>query len=93
MTHDRGSAVVEYAGIVAVIACLFAGLLVLRSVSTGRRAPVRPIPAIIRLIQAPAAPVLTPPRRRPATRRPYVPRPRPKPPEVLLPAWLAPGGR
>jgi len=93
MTRDRGSAVVEYAGIVAVIACLFAGLLVVRPVSPGRRAPVRPIPAIIRLIQAPAAPVLTPPRRRPATRRPYVPRPRPKPPEVLLPAWLAPGGR
>ena len=92
MTHDRGSAVVEYAGIVAVIACLFAGLLVLRPVSAGRRAPVRPIPAIIRLIQAPAAPVLTPPRRRPVPRRPYVRRPRPKTPDVLLPTWLAPGG-
>jgi len=92
MTHDRGSAVVEYAGIVAVIACLFAGLLVLRPVSTGRRAPVRPIPAIVRLIQAPAAPVLMPPRRRPSPRRPYVRRPRPKPPDVLLPTWLAPGG-
>ncbi|NBP86799.1 MAG: hypothetical protein EBU54_17105 [Mycobacteriaceae bacterium] len=90
---ERGSAVVEYAGIVAVIACLFGGLLVLRPASAGRHAPVRPIPAIIRLIQAPAAPVLVPSRpRRPRTRRPSR-RPRPAPPEIWLPAWLTPGVR
>ena len=92
MRHDDGSAVVEYAGVVAVMACLFAGLLVLRPVSGARRAPVRPIPAIVRLIQAPAAPVLVPARRRPRPHRPYVRRPRPEPPDLMLPTWLAPGG-
>lgn len=90
--RERGSAVVEYAGIVAVVACLFAGLLLVRPVRPGHRAPVRPLPAIIRLIQAPAAPVVarTPTRPRRHRSRPH--RPRTPPPQVLLPTWLAPGG-
>lgn len=90
--RERGSAVVEYAGIVAVVACLFAGLLLVRPVSAGRRAPVRPIPAIIKLIQAPAAPVLTRTTTRPRRPRSRPRRPRTPPPQVLLPTWLAPGG-
>ena len=53
---ERGSTVAEYVGVVAVVGCLFAGLVMLHPVQAGRRAPVRPIPAIIRLLQAPALP-------------------------------------
>ena len=90
--HDDGSAIVEYAGIVAVIACIVGGLLVLRPVNPGRRAPVRPIPAIARLLQAPITPVVPLPRPRPRRHRPSVRRSPPPTAEVLLPTWLAPGG-
>lgn len=92
MRWQRGSAVVEYAGIVAVVVCLFAALLILRPASAGHRAPVRAIPAIIKLIQAPAAPVIT--RATPRPRGPRQRRTRPPAPTrtVMLPTWLAPVG-
>ncbi len=53
--NERGSTTAEYVGIVIVIVLLFIGLLAVRSTTLGRRAPVRPLPAIIRLIEAPNA--------------------------------------
>ncbi len=92
MRWQRGSAVVEYAGIVAVVVCLFAVLLILRPASAGQRAPVRPIPVIISLIQTPAASVI--PRATPRPRGPRQGRTRLRAPTstVMLPTWLAPVG-
>ena len=91
--RQRGSVVVEYAGIVAVIALVMAGLLVLRPVHLGRRAPVRPIPALVRLIERPPVSVMPRIPARPRPPRPKRPRPsRPQPPGVLLPTWAAGSG-
>lgn len=91
---QRGSTTAEYVGIVLVVVMVFLALLVLRSTDVGRQAPVRPLPTILRLIQAPMrplAPVRTQPSR-PRPPRPRRPRPqRPAPPAVLLPPWM--GGR
>lgn len=91
--NQRGSTTAEYIGIVIVLILLFIGLLAVRSTSLGRRAPVRPLPAIVRLIEAPLKPILRPaPARGDRPRAPRRPRPpRPAPPEVMLPSWI--GGR
>jgi hypothetical protein len=82
----------EYVGIVLVVVMVFAALLVLRATDLGRRASVRPLPAVIRLLQAPIAPIARMPTRRTApsgVTRPRRPRaPRPAPPPVLLPPWV-----
>ena len=90
--NERGSTTAEYVGIVIVIVLLFIGLLAVRSTTLGRRAPVRPLPAIIRLIEAPLAPIATPRPGTPGTPRPpRRPRPpRPAPPGVMLPTWIGP---
>lgn len=87
---ERGSTTAEYVGIVVVIVGLFLALLAVRSTDLGRRAPVRPLPAIIRLIQAPMRPITpTPPRRPSAPRGPRKPRPPgTAAPSVLLPTWV-----
>ena len=89
--NQRGSTTAEYVGIVIVIVLVFIGLVTVRATSLGDRAPVRPLPAILRLIQAPLQPI-TParPARPDAPARPRRPRPpRPAPPTVLLPPWAA----
>jgi len=88
--NERGSTTAEYVGIVVVVVILFLTLLMVRSTDLGRRAPVRPLPAILRLIQAPMRPI-TPiaPRRPIVPRGPRTPRPpAPAPPPVLLPPWM-----
>jgi hypothetical protein len=90
--NQRGSTTAEYLGIVIVLVLLFIGLLAVRSTSLGRRAPVRPLPAIMKLIEAPLRPIVRPPVARPD--RPRAPRrprpPRPAPPGVMLPSWIGP---
>ena len=92
MRHDGrgpagGLAAAEYVGLVAVVALVIGGLLVLRPHDAGRRPPVRPLPGIIDLIGAPVRPP-TPPR----TRTGPVRRPRPRPPRerhlIDVPRWL-----
>lgn len=87
--NQRGSTTAEYVGIVLVLLLVFLALVAVRSTTLGRRAPVRPLPAVLRLIQAPLAPIAVPPRPRrpdaPRSRRPA--RPRPAQPTVLLPPW------
>lgn len=87
--NQRGSTTAEYVGIVIVVVLVFLALVTVRSTTLGRRAPVRPLPAVLRLIQAPLAPIAVPPRPgrpdAPRARRP--PRPRPAQPTVLLPPW------
>ncbi len=92
--NQRGSTTAEYVGIVIVIVLVFIGLVAVRSATLGDRAPVRPLPAILRLVQAPLAPIAAPRPVRPP--RPPVPRPprRPRaadaaPPTVLLPPWAS----
>lgn len=89
--NQRGSTTAEYVGIVIVVVLVFLALVVVRSTTLGERAPVRPLPAVLRLIQAPLAPIAAPPRaRRPdAPRARRAPRPRPAQPTVLLPPWAA----
>ncbi|MBM3665583.1 MAG: hypothetical protein FJW92_07315 [Actinobacteria bacterium] len=90
--NQRGSTTAEYIGIVIVLVLLFIGLLAVRSTSLGRRAPVRPLPAIITLIEPPPRPIVRPALARPD--RPRAPRrprpPRPAPPGVMLPSWIGP---
>ena len=89
--NQRGSTTAEYIGIVIVIVLVFMGLVMVRATSLGDRAPVRPLPAILRLIQAPLRPI-TPvrPARPDGPVRPRRPRPpRPAPPTVLLPPWAS----
>ena len=90
--NQRGSTTAEYVGIVIVLVLLFIGLLALRSTSLGRRAPVRPLSAIVKLIQAPLKPIAKPAPARPhRPRPPRRPRPAPpSPPGVMLPTWIGP---
>lgn len=90
--NQRGSTTAEYVGIVIVLVLLFIGLLAMRSTSLGRRAPVRPLPAIVKLIEAPLKPIVKPAPARPSgSRPPRRPRPpRPAPPGVMLPTWIGP---
>jgi|GEM_PF-1234029 len=69
-------------------------LVTVREATLGRTAPVRPLPAILRLIEAPLKPITPRPAARPARpRAPRAPRPpRPAPPSVLLPPWVSGGG-
>lgn len=92
--NSRGTTTAEYVGIVVVVVVMFLGLLALRSTDLGRRAPVRPLPAILKLITLPVKPIV---RVRPLP--PVRPRgpgrtrsPRLGPPPVLLPTWVG-GGR
>jgi hypothetical protein len=89
---SSGLAAAEYVGIVLVVALVMGALLVLRPHSPGRTPPVRPIPAIMRLLGEPQRllepprPPVTPGRPRPRPRRP---RPRPAPlPQIEVPEWL-----
>lgn len=91
MTRARGTAVVEYAAVVVVVATLIGALLVMRPHRVGR-VPIDPVRAVGTLVQSP--PVTRPrsvravparPRPRPAR-----PRPRPRRPLVQIPQWLAP---
>jgi hypothetical protein len=93
--NQRGSTTAEYIGIVVVVVGLFLALLTVRSTDLGKRAPVRPLPAIIRLIQAPMRPITpTVPRRPGPPRGPRKPRPPGvAPPPVLLPQWMGGPGR
>lgn len=86
---QRGSTTAEYVGIVIVVVLVFLALVAVRSTTLGRRAPVRPLPAVLGLIQAPLAPITVPPRaRRPDAPRPRRPaRPGQPQPTVLLPPW------
>ena len=79
-----GLAAAEYVGLVAAVALVMGALLVLRPHDAGRRAPVRPLPAIIELIGAPVQPVVRPPRPPRKRRR----RPPPEPHIVDVPDWL-----
>jgi hypothetical protein len=88
---SRGLAAAEYVGLVAVVGLVIAGLLVLRRHDAGRTPPVRPLPAILELIGAPARPLVRPPPRpTPRPRRPTRPRPRrPVEPRIVdVPRWL-----
>lgn len=89
--NQRGSTTAEYVGIVIVIALVMLALVTVREATLGRTAPVRPLPAILRLIEAPLKPITPRPTARPA--RPRGPRaplpPRPAPPSVLLPPWVS----
>ena len=69
-------------------------LMTVREATLGRTAPVRPLPAILRLIEAPLKPITPRPAARPAhPRAPRAPRPpRPAPPSVLLPPWVSGSG-
>jgi hypothetical protein len=90
---SAGLAAAEYVGIVLVVALVLGALLVLRPHSPGRTPPVRPIPAIMRLLgesqrllEPPRPPAPPGPRPRP---RPRPPRPRPAPlPQIEVPEWL-----
>lgn len=83
-TGSGGLAAAEYVGLVAVVAMVMGALLVLRPHDAGRRAPVRPLPAIIELIGAPVQPVVRPPRPPRKRRR----RPPSEPHIVDVPGWL-----
>lgn len=89
--NQRGSTTAEYVGIVIVVVLVFLALVAVRSATLGRRAPVRPLPVVLRLIQAPLDPITRPaaPRRPGASRPRRPPRPRPGAPTVLLPPWAA----
>lgn len=86
----RGSAITEYAALVAVVASLIGALLVMRPQRAGR-VPIDPVRAVGALVHP--APVVRPPRltpappRPPRTRRPA--RPRTRRPIVQIPRWLA----
>jgi hypothetical protein len=85
---ERGVAALDYLAIVAVIALLVAGLLVVREQVASRQAPVRPLPGLVRLLGR-VGEVLDPHRpHRPRPARPRRPRPRPDPVIVRLPPWL-----
>ncbi|HJZ60726.1 MAG TPA: hypothetical protein VKD47_01085 [Miltoncostaeaceae bacterium] len=91
MRRAEGSVSLEYLGLVAAIAAIVVALAVVRPHSLGARAPVRPVPAIVRLIGRPLV-ELHPPRpsrpRAPRPARPRRPRPRPDPPPLVpLPDW------
>ena len=92
--NQRGSTTAEYVGIVIVIALVMLALVTVREATLGRTAPVRPLPAILRLIEAPLKPITPRPAARPAhPRAPRAPRPpRPAPPSVLLPPWVSGSG-
>ena len=47
--NQRGSTTAEYVGIVIVVVLVFLALVAVGSTSLGRRAPVRPLPAILHL--------------------------------------------
>jgi len=85
-----GMAVLEYVGLVAAVALMLAGLLVLRAHTVGRRAPVRAVPAVVHLLGRPGGLITVdrpPPPVRPP-RPPHRPRP-PRPPVVVdVPDWL-----
>jgi hypothetical protein len=84
--------VVEYAGIVVVVALVMASLMALRPHRAGR-VPLDPVRAVGALVRTAPVPRLVPPRARvvrPRVRRtPVRPRPRPRPrrPVVLVPRW------
>jgi len=86
----RGSAITEYAALVAVLATLIGALLVMRPHRVGR-VPIDPVKAVGALVHP--APVVRPPRLTPPrvrTTRPRRPaRPRPRRPVVRIPEWLA----
>ncbi len=92
---ERGSTTAEYVGIVIVVVVVVLGLVAVRSTTLGRRAPVRPLPAILGMLEAPLRPIV--PARPAAPVRPRASgpaRPRPTsaaPPAVLLPPWAAEG--
>jgi hypothetical protein len=93
MSASRGSVALEYLGLVGAVLAIAAALVVVRPHSLGPRAPVRPVPAIVRLIGRPLVDLRPPPR--PSPPRPHRPRPRPRlprrtpPPFVPLPDWAA----
>ena len=89
MSASRGSVALEYLGLVGAVLAIAAALAVVRPHSLGPRAPVRPVPAIVRLIGRPLVDLRPPPR--PSPPRPHPPRlpGRTPPPVVPLPDWAA----
>jgi hypothetical protein len=87
MRRAVGSSTLEYLGLVGCVAIVIGGLLVLREHTVGRRAPVRPVPVLERLLDVlrdePPRVRTTRVRPRPAPRRPARPRP-----TVEVPDWL-----
>ncbi|MDX6646083.1 MAG: hypothetical protein QOK40_1810 [Miltoncostaeaceae bacterium] len=86
-----GSAVAEYLGLIAAVAAVVAGLLVLRPHVVSRRPPVRPLAPFVRILGelAPPSPPRAAPRRPAPPGRPAPRRPRPAPLVVPLPTWLS----
>ncbi|MCU0308556.1 MAG: hypothetical protein MUE51_12465 [Thermoleophilia bacterium] len=97
MRGARGAGAAEYLGLVAAVGLLVGALLVVRPHLGGRTPPVRPIPAVVRLLGAPVrlmapapAPAArpAPPRARRAPRVRRRPPPPPPRPVLMLPEWL-----
>jgi hypothetical protein len=89
----RGVGVVEYVGLVGAVCLLMLGLATLRPHAVDRRAPVRALPPLVRLLGEPTRLLLpapppgpTKPRRRPA--RPRRPAPARGPLILDLPDWV-----
>jgi len=85
----QGTAVVEYAAVVVVVATLIGALLVMRPHRVGR-VPIDPVRAVGVLVQPPPVTRPRPVRAAPARPRPRPasPRPRPRRPVVQIPQWL-----
>src|SRR5205823_10597944 len=85
-----GAGVIEYLGLIAAVAAVVGGLLVLRPQAVSRRPPVRPLAPFVRILSELApAPLPRAKRPRPARPRRPVPRPpRPGPLVVPLPTWF-----
>ena len=85
----RGSAALEYLGIVCAVAVAFGALLVVRQVTVERRAPVRPVEPIVRLLDLLRDPPTVVRRSPPRGVRPRV-TPAPTPRVVVeVPRWFA----
>jgi len=85
-----GAGVAEYVGLVAAVAAVVGGLLVLRPHTISRTPPVRPLAPFVRILAELASPAPPrPPTAHPArARRPVPRRPAAGPLVVALPRWF-----
>lgn len=86
-TNPRGSALVEYLGVVAAVGVLMLALLVVRTHQPSRHPPIAPVAGIAALVAGPPPPPRARPRTPSRPRPPRPSRPRPPRPSVLVPTW------
>ena len=97
MSGQRGASAAEYLGVLAAVAVLMGGLLVVGEHRVRRQAPVDPVEVLARAVAVPAPPPPPRARRVPGVGERPAPTPRRKrkaPPErpvVEVPRWAAGG--